>query len=90
MPSSIDLDSLDLEDKNVQEALAVIAKEHKYNQRLSKFLDMTYPWQRQACNFTKDNKVTGLVCGNQQGKIRSGLCYCCYAPYWNVPTLVQR
>ena len=64
----IDYDSLDTSDPDVAKALAIAAKEVKYNSRLYDFLEMAYPWQKEAIKMTNDNKVLGLIASNQTGK----------------------
>ena len=65
----IDLSNVAPEDlQKVQKLLAEISQHQKYNARLSIFLDQAYEWQKKAIAYTKDKKVTGVICGNQMGK----------------------
>ena len=64
----IDYDNLNTEDPEIQKALDIAAKEVKYNSRLYDFLEMAYPWQREAVKMTKNHRVMGLIASNQTGK----------------------
>ena len=66
--SDIDYDALDTEDPQVIKALDVAAKEVKYNTRLYEFLEMAYPWQKEAIKMTNEHRVVGLIASNQTGK----------------------
>ena len=64
----IPYENLDLEDDDVVDALEVAEKEIKYNAKLYDFLEMAYPWQKQAIKMTADHRVVGVIASNQSGK----------------------
>ena len=57
----------------IANALRGAAKQIKYNSRLYDFMDMAYPWQRDAIRMTKDNRVVGLIAANQVGKSETAM-----------------
>ena len=69
----IDYDNLDLEDPQVVKALDVAAKDVKYNSRLYDYLEMAYPWQKEAVKRTMDHRVVGLIASNQTGKSEAAM-----------------
>ena len=71
--SDIDYDALDTTDPQVIKALDVAAKEVKYNTRLYEFLEIAYPWQKEAIKMTKDHRVVGLIASNQTGKSETAM-----------------
>ena len=61
------------DDPKVAKALREAAREIKYNSRLYDFMNIAYPWQRDAVKMTADNRVVGLIAANQVGKSETAM-----------------
>ncbi len=73
LPADVDPERLDFTDPDVVGAIEVLHKEQKYNSYLMEFLQNAYSWQKEAMNLSKDNRVIGLICGNQCGKTETSM-----------------
>ena len=61
------------DDPKIAKALVNAAKEIKYNSRLYDFMEVAYPWQREAIKMTANHRVVGLIAANQVGKSETAM-----------------